>query len=265
MPKALINGISMYYEIHGKGEPLVFIAGFSADHAIWTGILNQFKDKYQIILFDNRGAGQTDAPQGPYSIEQMTTDTSALCSHLGIQQAHFVGSSMGGYILQMLTYQHKELVKSATICNSSYATHTTFHYYVAAQLELIKAQAPAASISKASCCWAFSYQFLSKPSMLETLIRLNLNNPYPFTISGYEGQYAALSKFDSRPWLDKIDVPTLIIGSEQDLIFNEASMRILAERIPNAQYYCFNECGHLPFIEYPQQFVEVVSDFIGNI
>lgn len=95
MPHIKVNDISMYYEMHGKGEPIVFIAGFSVDHVAWFEVVERFKDKYQVILFDNRGVGQTDVPDGPYSIEQMTDDVAALCSALGVPQAHFVGNSMG--------------------------------------------------------------------------------------------------------------------------------------------------------------------------
>jgi 3-oxoadipate enol-lactonase len=170
MPKIKINDITMYYETHGQGEPLVFVSGFSADHFVWESVFEKFTDKYQVILFDNRGAGQTDVPQGPYTIEQMAKDTADLCAHLGITQAHFVGNSMGGFIVQMLAQQHSHLVKSAVISNSAMLTYTPFHLYIAAQLELIKAKAPLESLIKASCCWAFSFQYLMQPGKREELI-----------------------------------------------------------------------------------------------
>jgi 3-oxoadipate enol-lactonase len=64
---------------------------------------------------------------------------------------------MGGFVVQMLAYQYSELVKSVVISNSAMLTYTPFHLYVAAQLELIKANAPLESLIKASCCWAFSF------------------------------------------------------------------------------------------------------------
>lgn len=265
MPKILINDINMYYEIHGQGEPLVLITGFSADHTAWNMILEEFSKNYQVIVFDNRGAGQTDVPQGPYSIEQMADDVAALCEALSIKQANFVGNSMGGYILQALAYHHPNLVKSAVIGNSTFVTHTSFHFYVAAQLELIKANAPASALIKASCCWAFSYQFLSQKGIFDGLLEWGLNNPYPFTITGYEGQYAALNTFDSRNWAEKINVPTLVLSGDQDLIFNEPSVLALAKKIPGAEYCCFKDCGHLPQLEYPDRFVKIVSQFHQKI
>lgn len=252
----------MYYECYGQGEPIILIAGFSADHTVWYEAINQLKQSYQIIVFDNRGAGQTDIPKGNYSIKQMADDVFALCEKLKIRQAHFVGNSMGGFILQLLALHHPKLVKSAIISNSTYSVRCGFHVYVAAQLELIKANAPLASLLKASCAWAFSYQFLSKPGMLDSLVQIGLDNPYPFSIDGYEGQYAALNQFDSSTWANQIDVPTLVIGSDQDIIFSEASIHALAKQIPKAKYYCFTECGHLPQLEYPEVFAKVILDFI---
>lgn len=266
MPKLNLNDISMYYETHGSGIPIVFIAGFSCDHLIWAGLVEHFDaKKYQLIFFDNRGAGQTDIPDGPYSIEEMTQDVVNLCSELGINQAHFVGNSMGGFILQTLAFQHPDLVRSAIISHSSLTLHTPFHIYVGAQLELIKAKAPLESLIKASCSWTFSFQFLSRPGMLESLIQMTLDNPYPFTVKGYEGQYAALNQFDSRSWVHQIQVPTLVLGSDQDLIFSQSSEKQIAKQIPNAIYYDFSDCGHLPQIECPKLFSRVVLDFIDRV
>lgn len=261
MPKIQVNDIAMYYETHGKGEPLVLIGGFSVDHTTWASVIDKFSDHYQVVLFDNRGAGQTDVPEGHYSVLQMAEDIAALCSALNINQAHFVGSSMGGHILQTLAYRYPQLVKSAVISNSAMTTQCCFHFYVTAQLELLKADAPLVSLIKASCSWLFSYSFLSRPSMIDNLIQFTLQNPFPFTLTGYEGQYAALNSFDSREWVDKIQVPTLVLSADQDLIFRESFTKQLAERIPNARYFCFAGCGHLPHIEYPDKFAEIVKEF----
>lgn len=263
MPKITVNDISMYYEIHGEGEPLVLIAGFSADMTTWLPCLEVLKKQFQVIVFDNRGAGQTDAPFGKYSITQMADDVAALCVALNIKQAHFVGNSMGGFILQKLALNYASLVKSAVISNSTTSANCVFHLYVDAQLQLIKAKAPLRSIIQASCCWAFSYRFLTQPGTLDLLLEIGMNNPHPFTVTGYEGQYAALDHFDSHSWAADIDVPVLVLAGDQDLIFSEASIKSLAEIIPSAAYYCFEECGHLPMMEYPEQFAEIVSGFVN--
>lgn len=264
MPKIQVNDINMYYEQYGQGEPLVLIGGFSTDHTMWTPIVEILQQFYQVTVFDNRGAGQTDAPASKYSILQMANDTAVLCEVLNIKQAHFIGNSMGGFILQELARQNPQLIKTAIISNSTLTLEAVFNIYVGAQFELLKANAPLRSLIHASCCWAFSYDFLVKRNMLDILIEEGLNNPYPFTLTGYEGQYAAVNGFDAREWAKNIRVPTLVIGGDQDLIFSEPSIKLLADTIPNSSYYCFSTCGHLPMVEYPEQFSQLVRNFTSK-
>ena len=172
---------------------------------------------------------------------------------------------MGGFILQTLAYRYPHLVKSAVMINSACTIESVFFIYLQAQLELIKAKVPADLLLKSSCCWAFSFSFLSRPGMLDYLIQTRLNNPYPFTTTGYEGQLAACKTFDSRTWLNKINLPVLVIGADQDLIFPESMIHELANQIPSAQYYGFKSCGHVPYLEYPNEFVEVALTFIEKI
>jgi pimeloyl-ACP methyl ester carboxylesterase len=265
MPKIKLNNISMYYEIHGQGkESIVFISGLGADHLQWGPTLRQFSNQYQVVLLDNRGAGQTDAPPGPYAIEQMAQDVVLLCSHLGIQTAHFVGSSMGGYIVQMLAYRHASLVKSAVLSNTAMTSHSPYNVFSKALIELLKANAPLVTVIKASCAWLFSYQFLSQPGRIEELIELQLQNPFPMTLAGYEAQDAALNGFDSRSWVKEIKVPTLVMTADEDLVFNPRQVEALVQQIDGAQFYCFKTCGHLPHIECPEEFAKVVNKFLAS-
>lgn len=264
MPIAKVNDISMYYEVHGHGEPLVLISGFSADHLSWLPTLDFFKQRYQVIIFDNRGAGRTDVPPGPYSVEQMADDVAALCAHLKITSANFVGNSMGGYILQSLAYHHPKLVKAAVICNSTFVRGGCFQLYAAAHLEFLKAKMSKEALIKAMSAWVFSYQFLSKPGVFERILQLNLDNPHPFTLAGYEAQYFGLASFDSSAWVGKITSPVLVLGADLDIIYNETSVKKLAERIPGARYFGFKNCGHLPHIEYPDEFAKTVLEFLNE-
>ena len=185
MTKKPVNGINLYYETFGQGEPVVFIAGFSADHTAWREMIALFQAQYQIILFDNRGAGQTEVPAGPYSIETMAEDVVLLCKELNLPKAHFVGNSMGGFITQMLAWRYPELVKSLVLSNTATTTQSPFRMHLAAQLELIRANAPAKALLKANYAWLFSYPFLSQAGMLEKMTQLNLINPYPFSLQHY--------------------------------------------------------------------------------
>lgn len=263
MSKILVNDISMYYETYGQGEPLIFISGFSADHSIWKSIAEKFSDRFKIILFDNRGVGRSDAPEGAYTINLMANDVFKLCESLDVKNAHFISSSMGTYILQELAYQYPALVKSAIFCNGGMNPESPFLFYLEAQYELIKANTPMECIMKAALPWVYSYDYLMDSEKIETLIQAKLDNPYPFTLQGYQGQYAALCGFNSSTWAKKIKCRSLIIAGSNDLIFNPMKAKALANEIAGANYYCFESCGHLPHIEQPEEFCLIVDDFLS--
>jgi 3-oxoadipate enol-lactonase len=112
MPEVTANGVNLYYETFGSGEPLVFVHGFSVDHLVFSALPEHFQDLYQVFLIDNRGSGQSDCPDVPYTIEMMADDILQFCQILNLGPAHFVGHSMGGMILQQLAYRYPQAVKN---------------------------------------------------------------------------------------------------------------------------------------------------------
>ncbi len=98
MPTIKINDINIYYEIHGEGEPLLLIPGLRNDVSEYQKIIDTLSTQFSVVALDNRGAGRTDKPDSPYSIEMMADDAAGLLNALGIEQAHILGVSMGGRI-----------------------------------------------------------------------------------------------------------------------------------------------------------------------
>lgn len=84
MPKIKINDINLYYEQQGQGQPVVFISGYSVDHLCWVDIPLAFSTDYQAVVLDNRGSGQSDRPDFPYSIDLLAEDVVALCKALNL-------------------------------------------------------------------------------------------------------------------------------------------------------------------------------------
>lgn len=262
MSTAKINNINLYYEVHGEGFPIVCIAGLSADHMAWITLIDSLAQKYKVVLIDNRGVGQSDVPPGPYNIQQMSDDVYSLCQYLHIDEAIVMGSSMGGFITQQLMRQYPHFVRAAILVNSTQKSYASFNLFFEGQLELIKAKAPVASCVKLVLSILYSSDFLSIPGKVEQLVELRLNYPYAATEAGMQSQFAALTGFDSTTWAHEINTPTLVIGSDQDLIFNEVFIKALANAIPKAQYHSFSHVGHLPYQEVPQEFMRVIDGFI---
>src|SRR5689334_13873632 len=100
MAFATREGVNLYWESVGSGEPLLLIMGLGGTHEWWHAITPVVSRHFRTILFDNRGAGRSDVPPGPYSIAGMAADTAAVLDAAGVASAHVFGASMGGIIAQ---------------------------------------------------------------------------------------------------------------------------------------------------------------------
>jgi 3-oxoadipate enol-lactonase len=271
MPIIKANSINIYYEIYGAGEPLVFVAGFSGNHTAWRSIVQHYVAQYQVIIFDNRGIGRTDCPDCPdaphhlYTTEMMADDTAELLRALqqaGLVRpgkAHFIGHSFGGCIVQMVARRYPELVQSIILACTFTKFNVRGRLYAEARLELIKAGAPEASIVKFITLLCWSRKYLAQPGMVEALVRGGF---FPITIKGYEGQMHAAATFDSRAWVHEIKCPCLVLSADDDILATVEDGEYLCHSMPHAEFYCFKDVGHVPFIEQPELFNQLVCDFI---
>src|SRR4030042_1358651 len=119
MPKASVNGIRIYYEVYGQGEPLLLIMGLGASTMGWQSQTPTFSQHLRVIAYDNRDAGRSAKAEAGYSIADMADDAAGLLGQLGIDAAHVYGVSMGGMIAQELALRHTERVRSLVLgCTS---------------------------------------------------------------------------------------------------------------------------------------------------
>lgn len=266
MPKIKVNDVNLYYEIHGEGQPIVCISGFTGDHKGWGLVVEELAQNHQVITFDNRGIGQSDCPDYPYTMEMMAEDVIALMPALHLEKAHLIGNSMGGNIAQVIAYTHPELIKSLVLSNSFMKAHGRVVLHVQTRLDLMKLgfPIPAEVALHEILLWVYSSNYLGQPGMVEMLTKAALANPIALTIKGYESQLNALLTFDSRKWIDKINVPSLVISSDDDLLASPKEARYMAEKISGAEYFCFEDIGHLPQLECPEVFNRLVLEFIAK-
>src|SRR4051794_19500367 len=115
MPYVQTNGIRLYYEESGSGEPLLMIMGITAPGTVWEKHLAHWQQSFRCIVPDNRGVGLSDKPIGPYTTAQMADDYAGLLQHLEVTSAHVIGCSMGSTIAQQLALRHPDKVKSLVL------------------------------------------------------------------------------------------------------------------------------------------------------
>ncbi|MGH8740432.1 MAG: alpha/beta fold hydrolase, partial [Burkholderiales bacterium] len=119
--KANVNGIETYYEIHGKeGAPwLVLSHSLACSVRMWDGQIAALKDRFRVLAYDTRGHGQSAAPKGAYTLEQLADDLYGLLRNLKIDKAHFCGLSMGGMIGQTFALKYPGIFESLTLCDTT--------------------------------------------------------------------------------------------------------------------------------------------------
>ncbi|MFA4860624.1 alpha/beta fold hydrolase [Methanoregula sp.] len=191
MPLQKVNDIDMYYEIHGEGEPIILIAGIWSDLSGWKTTIPALSKKYKVLALDTRGAGRTDKPDIPYTIEMMADDTVGLMDALGISRAHILGASMGSRIAQAIAIKYPARVTSLVL-------------HVAAARQSL-------SILKGLLVLSTRFR-MRDPHFFDKI------SAYPPTSASALRQFDAHMAFDSREWLGKIRAPTIIINGTKDAI-----------------------------------------------
>jgi 3-oxoadipate enol-lactonase len=263
MPKVKVGDINIYYEIHGKGEPLVIIHGTGGSVDSYSTHISVFSQLYRVIIFDPRGTGQSDAPDIPYTIDIMADDLAGLLDAIGIDSLHILGESMGGMIAQQFTLRHPERVRSlilaGTTCGGS-------HSIISNDPELMEfyqhAGQPAPKeffIQMARL--TFSRDFIEKnPDLIKQTIEKLLE--HPASPQGQMRLMQAVMSYDMYEKLPEIKAPTLVIHGDADRIVPVENARILASRIPNAELVILKKMGHLFMFEAFDESNRIILDFL---
>ncbi|WP_017655276.1 alpha/beta fold hydrolase [Fortiea contorta] len=261
MPKIQVNGIDLFYDIKGEGESLLLIAGFLCDHTYWSLLMPSLVKNYQVIRFDNRGIGRTSAPDHPYSILQMARDAAALLDYLDIKKVHLVGHSMGGQIAQEFALTYPEKVQSLILL-STLARGDSLFNSVIATWGLLPGILDLKLYQQVIFPWIFTDEFYSTPGMIEMIINMAINYPFPATKHGLYHQSQAIIASDTKDRLHHLNFPTLLLVGKQDILTPIKFSEQLAQGIPHAELVVL-EGGHGFLIESPEAVASAMLKFLN--
>lgn len=265
MPKAVINGINMYYEVHGQGEPFVLIMGSFGSLEAWILQIQAFQQYYKVIVFDNRGIGRTDKSPEPYSIATMADDTVGLLDHLGIENAHVLGMSLGGPVAQDVAISYPDRVKKLIlVCSMAGAEGTRLHLDMLRALGIQNGSqridfrnVDFVQIMTATVALAFNDKSLSDSlsAQAETWFK-------QFDTDGFIKQWEAVTSYNALDRLHKIRARTLVITGTEDRLVDPRSSEVLAGLIPNSKLVKVEGGSHAFFMEMSDKFNTEVLDFL---
>ena len=253
----------MYYVEAGTGEPLVLVMGFGADHLAWGFQMPAFAERYRVVAFDNRGVGQTDQPDQPYTTRHMAADTVGLMDALGIDRAHVLGVSMGGMIAQEIALNYGDRVRTLQL----HCTYARPDGQTRAQLAAWRVQRAVLSREDAlrsSFFWLFARDtYNERPEFVEAMLRNALANPYPQSVTGWLRQAEACLTHDTLERIAAIRCPTLVGVAAEDILVPPRCSREIAARVPGAELRMIESVGHVYFWERPDAFNALCLEFLG--
>jgi pimeloyl-ACP methyl ester carboxylesterase len=259
----LKDGGSIYYEIHGEGEPLIFMNGVMMNTMSWMDFIPQLADKFKLILFDFRDQGRSSKLAEEYDVDIHVDDTLALLDELKIDKVNMVGPSYGGEVAIKFALKYQNRLKTLILPNTL--------SWIPNQLKAIgegweeAAQLyDGARFFKLAIPWIYSRHFYQ--TSLEWLTQRQQLFKAMLTKEWFDS-FVRLSRstrnyYISPEQLQTIKVPTLLIGSDEDTVTPIDVMAVMHENIKGCEFVIMYKSGHGAFLERLHEFVTVICGFV---
>ena len=259
------DGTRIHYEVTGRpgATPILMIQGLGASKNAWNLQRIAMATRFRSISLDNRGAGRSDKPTQPFTLEQMADDAIAVLDAAGIETAHVVGASMGGVISQIIAVKYPHRVRSLTLVCTACRNHPW-------RQELLQSWAHTAEekgmieVGKEAAQWVMS------PRSFRRLVQA-------FTWMGplaalrprhsFVSQIQAIldTREDLVDELSSITAPTMVIVGNQDILTPRGDSEEIAERIPNAELVVISGAAHGLMMEHSATFNKILIEFLQRI
>lgn len=263
------NGIDIHYEISGSGPVVMFAHSLGSDLSIWeaqNAALAGRPDapppaigRRTVLRYDLRGHGQTQATPGAYSFDLLARDALALLDALQIEQAGFVGISLGGMIGQALALAAPERIAKLVLADTTAAYPPEARATWPERIRQIEAVGLAPLVAPTLERWFTAPYRAAHPEVIGRIGNIIRATP----VAGYAGCCHAIAGLDFAARLGEIGTPTLVIVGAQDTGTPPAMARALAAGIPGARLEILPDAAHLSCVEQAGRFNELLLDFLG--
>jgi len=262
--QAVINGISMAYDDRGSGPAVVLVHGFPLCRRMWHPQVNALTGAgYRVILPDLRGFGESDAPEGPYSMDLFADDIAALLDHLEIDRAVVGGMSMGGYVLFNLVERYRSRVAAACFIVTRAAGDDDL-----ARARRLKLAQDVMKFGPQTVVGPFEETLFAAGTMQERPRLIGevygwMNGTDSRGLAG--GLLAMRERKDYTPMLGSFLVPALSIGADEDRAVSPENARAIAAGIPGCRFCLIPQAGHMANLEHPGAFNDCLLAFLGEV
>lgn len=246
MPFVKTNGINLFYEERGGGEPLLLIMGITAAGSVWAKHAEDWQAHFRCILGDNRGVGLSDKPAGPYTTAQMADDYAGLIDRLDLGPVRVVGVSMGSTIAQQLALRYPQKVRSLVLmCPWARCDRTAEAIF--RHMATIKARLRPEEFASYIQLLIYAKQSWDDDATFAGMLdgrRQAAIDALPQPLHGLEGQAEACISHNVLAELGQIQQPVLVIGGRDDIFTPVWMAEEVANALPNSELHLYDNAGH---------------------
>jgi pimeloyl-ACP methyl ester carboxylesterase len=263
--KVARNGdVGLAYEVKGDGEPLLMIHGLGYDRFGWGKLPDLLAENFQVVIFDNRGVGDSDVPGGPYAVSQMAEDALAVLDAAGVDSAHVLGVSLGGYIAQELVLTHPDRVRKLVLASTAPGGPRSVPMPAAGmeafgRFPTMKREAGLRLLVENSLG---EYGVREQPELVEEIYRYRLERGP--TLAGWQAQAYAGATFDAYDRTPGIGAETLVLQGGADNVVDARNAELLVELIPGARLELIPDRGHLLVWQEAERLAPIVKEFLRS-
>jgi pimeloyl-ACP methyl ester carboxylesterase len=273
MTVAHLNGIEINYEVRGGGTPLVLAHGYTASLEMWRDQVAPLSEKYRLVIYDTRGHGKTTAPESTDGYGLATdyvADQIALMDHLGIEEAHVGGLSMGGMIAQEFALQHPRRVKALLLLDTGpgggFGADPTAQARMTQFREVLRTVAKTKGISAIIDMMRESPMAVGplRKTPLPAAVQRHIDGMREMSVDGYLGGAQAMQGWAGTIGrLHAIMAPTLVLVGESDNLL--AASRAIHGQIAGSRFVMLRNCMHGSNLWRPDAFLRAVLEFLADV
>ena len=255
MPTVNANGIDIYYEVQGEGEPLVLIPYLAADQACYAFQVAEYAKHFTCFTVDLRGAGLSGKPEGSYTTELLADDMAGFMQAAGVDRAHVAGLSLGAATGMWLAAKHPERVKSLSLHSAWPASDPFLRAVVETWRIMARGLGDVTEMVISGIFpWCFTPElYAARPEYIDSLAEFVRGRPMP-PVNALLSQSDAVLAHDATKALGAITAPTLITFGRHDMVCSTRFADPLTSGIANSEVIVFEDCAHAPIYENVEEF-----------
>lgn len=257
--KAKTNGIEINYEVHGdKGPWVVLSHSLACNLHMWDAQIELLKSRFRVLAFDTRGHGNSDAPAGAYTMDQLVEDAKGLLAATGVDKPHWIGLSMGGMIGMMYAVKYPDTFRSLVLCDTSSRIPPELAPVWAERIKVVGAQGMSALVAPTLERWFTEPFRQSRKDVTDPVANMIATTP----VAGYAGCCHAIPTMNCTDQLRAIKSPVQIIVGEQDAGTPVAMSEAIHAAISGSELVVIPQASHLSNLEQPEIFNAALKRFL---